>query len=156
MQSLIRAITIAYLIFVTLLLLSPDPARLIHYRSVWLFLTWLSPWSHLLAFYSLTLLALTPRWPAPRWVVVLMLALYGGATELGQKLFPPRTPEWKDWMQDLGGVALGAVSCWLLHLLGEAAANLWRRRRALPAPVEQWQVLHNIMSRSAEKQSLWG
>jgi VanZ family protein len=149
MQGLIRALALVYLILVTLLLLSPDPAKLVPYQSVWAIVAWLAPWAHFLAFFSLTLLALAPRWPAPRWAVVLILALYAGGTELAQKMSPTRAAEWKDWFQDLGGVALGAVVCWLAFLLTDAFVRAWRRRHPVDAPSEHWRVLRNIIDRKS-------
>ena len=51
------------------------------------------------------------RWPMPRWVTVLILAMYGGATEIIQGFVPPRTPRWGDWFQDVGGVTVGVTVC---------------------------------------------
>jgi VanZ family protein len=118
MQRTMRIAWLAYVLFLTLLLLTANPARLIGVSgAVPGFLRTLMPWAHLLSFGVLAVLTLLARWPVPRWSVVLMLALYGGATEIIQGFVPPRTPEWADWFQDIGGVAVGVAIGSIVALL---------------------------------------
>jgi VanZ family protein len=118
MQRLLRFTCLGYVLFLTLLLLSSNPSGLIGCRGgLPRFLQQLMPSAHLLSFLVLAVLALLPRWPVPRWCIVLMLAAYGGMTEIVQGFNPPRTPEWQDWFQDLGGLAVGAALCWGVTLL---------------------------------------
>jgi hypothetical protein len=121
MQWFLRVICVGYVAFLTLLLLSSDPSRLIgvHGDLPWLLRAML-PAAHLISFLVLATLALAPRWPVPRWVIVLILAIYGGMTEITQGFLPPRTPEWTDWIQDLGGIAVGTAFCWGLAVLAAA------------------------------------
>jgi VanZ family protein len=118
MQRLLRFTCLGYVVFLTLLLLSKDPSMVIGCRGhLPTFLRQLMPAAHLVSFLVLAMLALLPRWPVPRWCIVLMLAAYGGMTEIVQGFIPPRTPEWQDWFQDLGGLALGVALCWGITLL---------------------------------------
>ena len=156
MQSVIKVISLIYLVFMTMLLLSSDPAGLIgmHDRLLPL-LQWLMPWAHLLSFLTLAVLVLSARWPAPRWSMVLILAFYAGTTEISQSLVPKRTPEWNDWFMDLAGIALGAAICWTLATF-TGALSRGRRRRCPASPSDEWEVMQKVMSRpSAGGQSWW-
>jgi hypothetical protein len=124
MQALIRVVSVAYLAFLTLLLWTADPSRLIGGEVSWL-LRSLLPVAHLVSFFVLAVLALSARWPAPAWGIVLVLSLYGGMTELVQGFTPHRRPEWGDWFQDVAGIAVGAALCWGGALL----AGAWAARR---------------------------
>jgi VanZ family protein len=143
MQALTRAVSILYLVFITLLLLTADPTRLtgLGSRLPWL-LARLMPTAHLLSFMVLAFLSLCARWPAPRWSVVLMLALYGGMTEIVQGFVPPRTPEWADWFQDLAGIALGAAAWWAAAMLAAALAA---------RPTDDWETAVTLASPSTAK-----
>jgi hypothetical protein len=125
MKYMFRAIAIAYLVFLTMLLWTSDPARLVswHGQLPWL-LCILMPAAHLLSFGLLGILMTSARWPMPRWGIFIILAFYASLTEIAQGLTPHRTPEWGDWVQDIGGIAFGTGFCWL--------ADRWmaRRRRA--------------------------
>jgi hypothetical protein len=118
MQRTMRVACLAYIAFLSLLLLSANPARVI---GVWgempSLLRALMPWAHLMSFSVLAALMLLARWPLPRWSIVLLLGIYGGATEIIQGFIPQRTPEWIDWLQDLGGLAVGVAICSLAALL---------------------------------------
>ena len=62
----------------------------------------------MISFSVLAVLALMTRWPVPRWGIVLILAIYGGMTEIIQRFTClTRTPRWTDWFQDLIGIAVG-------------------------------------------------
>lgn len=157
MQGVIRAISIAYLVFMTLLLFMADPTRLISLHG-WLLplMQWLMPWAHLLSFLTLAVLALSVRWPVPRWGVVLILVLYAGMTEISQGFMPKRTGEWKDWFMDMAGIAVGMAICWVAALLTGAIMKA-RRRRCPATPSDQWEVLQKVMSRpAAGGESWWG
>ncbi|MBN1394471.1 MAG: VanZ family protein [Pirellulales bacterium] len=153
MQGVIRAISIVYLIFLTLLLLSAEPQQLL--RVDWRPLRWLDPWAHLLSFLMLAALALSVRWPVPRWGVVLTLVFYAGTTEIAQGFVRGRAREWTDWLMDLAGLAVGTAVCWSAALLTAAVAKANSRRRP-PAALDQWEVMRKISSRPAAEQSWWG
>ena len=74
----------------TALLLSPAPLWLVAARNGSSeLLRFLIPLAHLLSFVVLTVLALMIRWPALRWVITVLLALYGGMREIAQSFLPP-------------------------------------------------------------------
>ena len=157
MQGLIRFFFLGYLIFLTILLLTADPARLVGLREglPW-FLLMLLSWAHLLSFLVLAVLALVARWPVPRWSIVVFLVFYACVTELTQQLVPPRSAEWKDWLQDLLGVFIGTAACWATSLAA-GAFQRWRRRRDNSPPSGEWEVLEKVMSRpTVGEQSWWG
>ena len=154
MQGVIKATAIAYLVFMTLLLFTADPTRVIGLHG-WL-LRLLMPWAHLLSFLTLAVLALSVRWPVPRWGVVLILVLYAGTTEIAQGFVPKRAGEWKDWFMDLAGIAIGTAICWTAALLAGAIVKA-RRRRCPATPSDQWEVLQKVMSHpAAGEESWWG
>jgi hypothetical protein len=163
MQSLTRAVCIAYLVFLTLLLLSDDPKRVIgfHEDLPWI-LRALMPSAHVLSFAVLAVLMTGIRWPVPRWGMVLAMAAYGGLTELLQgwhRITPHRTADWTDWFQDLGGIALGTALCWTAALAAGRFTRLRRGRAggSSPASSNEWEVLQEVLSRPAVgEQSWWG
>jgi len=116
LTNFLRALFFAYLIFLTALLLCREPSDLIAVEMG--LLRALLSVAHLLSFAVLAVLALAPRWPLPRWVVIMALAAYGGATELLQTFVWGRTPDWVDWFQDLIGIAIGTALWW-------SAATAW-------------------------------
>jgi VanZ family protein len=126
MQGVIKLTCLIYLVVLTVLLLEADPFWWVPTHSgIPSFIGWAMPAAHLLSFWVLGVLMMTPRWGIPRWSVVLLLIGYAGATEVAQRFFPPRTPEWKDWFQDLAGIAVGMVSYWVI---AQAAALASTRR----------------------------
>ena len=135
MQRAMRIACLGYVVFLSLLLLTADPKLVIGVRGElpWILET-LMPWAHLLSFSVLAVLMLLARWPMPRWSVVLILAVYGGATEIIQGFVPPRTPEWMDWFQDVSGVAVGAALCWIVVLL-MSNVSLVRRLRVFASMI---------------------
>jgi hypothetical protein len=156
MQSLIRLTCLGYLVYLTALLLTADPTRLVGGEVVG-FLHPLMPVAHLVSFLVLAVLALMTRWPAPRWAIVVLLAMYGGMTEVVQGFLPPRTPEWMDGLQDLAGIGIGAALCWIIAM---AARGLVKSRQGLeprgcPAAADPWEVLQNVASRSAAGGQSW-
>jgi hypothetical protein len=156
MQGVMRAICIAYLVFLSLLLLSEDPTRVIglHGRLPAVLLA-LMPYAHVLSFSVLALLALGVRWPVARWGIIVMLAAYGGMTEILQGFVPHRTPDWMDWFQDLGGLAIGAALCWTAVI----ALGKWARPRPAEegeaAVPEQWNALEKTLSRPVRGELSW-
>jgi hypothetical protein len=96
-------------------LLTSHPDAVIGQSSLPLFLQRLiemlntKPIPHLMSFTVLSFFALSAQWPVPRWLVLLTLSLYGGATEILQGLVPLRHPSWLDWLCDIGGVIAGFV-----------------------------------------------
>ena len=118
-----RIVCLGYVVFLTLLLLTPYLARLIGVRGdlPW-FLQSLMPWAHVLSFSVLIVFVFLARWPVPPWSILLILAIYGGTTEFLQTFVPPRTPRWMDWFRDLGGLAVGGSICWIV-------AQVWTGHR---------------------------
>ena len=117
-------VCLGYWAVLTALLLSPHPAELIGVRNVPMF-----PWGdlgiHFTAFLILTLMVHATRWPRPpRWLLVLLLLGYGTAAELLQALVPPRTVEFKDFAENVLGIAIATALYWLLQ-------NVVQRRVAL-------------------------
>ena len=118
MQRLARIACLGYVVFLSALLFAPNPNKVISMSGeLPAILHTLMPYAHLLSFSVLAVMMFMARWPMPKWGVVLCLALYGGATEIVQSFIPPRTPEWIDWFQDLGGVAVGVAMCSLAALV---------------------------------------
>jgi VanZ family protein len=116
----------AYSIYLSVLLFSQEPTRWINTSSGLLaILKTLSPAAHLISFIILSLLTFAACLPLPRWGVFILLAGYGGATEIIQAAIPHRTSDWGDWFQDLAGIAIG-FACFLfivflLRLLRKSA-----------------------------------
>jgi VanZ family protein len=160
MQGVIRLVFFGYLVSLTVLLLVKDPLRLMGMRGEGAaFLDAFMPFAHLLSFFLLTALALIIRWPIPRWIMAILLAMYGGLTEIAQSFLPPRTAEWRDWLQDLAGIAIGAVVCWGLALAAGALAGSGQKpgERVPSATCDEWTIVRTVMSRpTARGQSWWG
>ena len=157
MQWLMRIVCIGYFIFLTSLLLTTAPARLIGIRGEWPWLLRvLDPAAHLISFWVLAVLALMTRWPVPRWGIVLALAIYGGMTEIVQGYVPHRTPRWTDWFQDLIGIALGTACCWgVATLVGKFIAARQSPEPPLPAPSDEWAVTRRLLQRSGASGRSW-
>ncbi|MBN2475617.1 MAG: VanZ family protein [Pirellulales bacterium] len=102
-----RTLFVAYLLALTVLLLSRAPRYVIGFDLGLLDnLDWLA---HLISFLILALLALAADWRWPWWLVFLVLLVYSGSTELLQRFVLGRTPQWSDWFCDLAGIVLGAA-----------------------------------------------
>ena len=157
MQSIMRAVCIAYWVFLTMLLLSPKPNLVIGVRGElpWI-LQVLMPYAHVLSFAVLAILALSVRWPVPRWGIVLMAGVYGGMTEILQG-FTHRHPRLTDWFQDLVGIAIGTVLCWTAARMAGRLTRSRQRRVAgsSTASSDQWQVLREVLSRPASGERSW-
>jgi hypothetical protein len=104
-----------YFIVLTLLLLCPNPYRLAAVASGAVgVLTLLEPVAHFVGFAMLTTFTLLAFRSAPQAAVCLGLSGYASLTELLQRLIPPRTAEWGDWFQDIGGIAMVILVGWLI------------------------------------------
>ena len=157
MQWLLRIVCLGYMAFMTLLLLAANPASWIGVQGdlPWL-LQKLLPVAHLLSFLVLTMLALWVRWPAPRWGIVLILVIYGGVMECIQGFVPSRTPEWADWLQDIGGVAIGVAICWGIVALFHMMVERWQASHQLPSTSShEWAVLRKVLQRPRVSKASW-
>jgi len=113
-----RLIFSAYSLYLTVLLLSPNPQNWIGVRdNIPDLIKMLLPFAHLVCFSVLSVLAFAACWPLPKWGILLSLAVYGAATEIIQAIMPYRRPEWSDLLQDLGGATIGFIFFLLLLLL---------------------------------------
>ena len=157
MQWVMRIVCVAYAIFLTMLLWTADPSRLIGFHGdLPRVLRVLLPIAHVLSFLVLAGLVLMTRWPMPRWGIMLLLAVYGGITEFSQRWFPPRTPRWADWCQDLIGIAVGAACCWAVAMLAGMYTGARRRQTNAPSPAaEEWTGIQNVMQRSTLSERSW-
>lgn len=157
MQGVIRAACIAYAVLLGLLLVSEDPSRVIGlYGRVPSIFRSLMPAAHVISFTVLAVLALWVRWPMARWGIVLILIVYGGMTEILQGFIPHRTPEWMDWFQDIAGIALGTVFCWIVAILGNRRTQSQKAQKTdAPRPPEEWRVLEKALSRPVGNELSW-
>jgi len=157
MQWLMRIVCIGYAIFLTLLLLTADPARLIGMQAgLPRILQAMLPLAHAISFLVLAVLALMTRWPVPRWGILPILAIYGGMTEITQHFFPPRTPRWTDWFQDLIGIAAGAACCWAVAMLAGMCTGTRRSQADVPTPSsDDWGGMQNVIQRSTVSERSW-
>jgi VanZ family protein len=113
----LRIFFVAYFCYLTILLLSPNPYRWVGSSSSFAeLLKMLYPIAHIISFSALSALALVAWHPLPRWGICAGLIVYAAATEVLQMLIPPRTAEWQDWFQDLGGIGVGLLLAWMLAL----------------------------------------
>jgi hypothetical protein len=101
-------------IMLTMLLLVPDPAALVHLQRVPVF-----PWGkfgiHLIAFTILSVWVHATRWPKRLWwPLVAFLVAYGFTTESLQLFVPKRTARVMDGIENILGIAAGAGIYWLL------------------------------------------
>jgi hypothetical protein len=108
----LRGTALGYLTFLSFCMLFTEPASWIPQPSssgglaFVVSMDWLSndKVQHAAAYGIFSVLAvLGARWPTP--TVLAIAACHGGAMELLQ-YWTPRTPEWLDWMSDLGGTAV--------------------------------------------------
>lgn len=120
---IVRIVTLltcfCYWILLTVLLLVPDPAALVHLQRVPTF-----PWGkfgiHLIAFTILSVLVHTTRWPKRPWrPLIAILVLYGITTETLQLFVPHRTARVMDAIENILGIAAGAGIYWLARRLRE-------------------------------------
>lgn len=110
-----RFITVVFLIYLVLLsasLLTSNPFAVAGAKQSWLranYQAYVEPVSHLLSFAALGILGAGSRWPRRFSFRIVLLVIYAFGTELLQYLVPERTPESKDLVQDLCGIAIGAA-----------------------------------------------
>lgn len=117
-----RKICLAYWLLLTLLLLASNPGAWFGFEhTADSLLERYQDWSHLVCFTVLSTLVFIARWPVSRGWLALLLVAYSAGTELLQRLVPSRQAEWKDFWQDVAGVALGAIVAWCVR-------RLWRMR----------------------------
>jgi hypothetical protein len=112
-----RLACIFYWIFLTVLLLVPNPATLVGLKTVPLF-----PWGkfgiHLSFFTVLGLLVNAARWPKrPWWPLIALLMVYGIATEFLQIVVPQRSARVMDGFEDVLGIAIGVGIYWIILLM---------------------------------------
>jgi hypothetical protein len=116
-----RKICLAYWTLLTLLLLASNPFDLLGLEpSDGGVLQWYGDWSHLISFGVLSTLVFLARWPWTRRRLMIALIAYSAGTELLQLLVPTRHAEWKDFVQDAAGVALGFCLAWLCRRVWHA------------------------------------
>ena len=106
---------LAYAFLLTVLLLVPQPAKLIGLRRIPAF-----PWGdigiHFTAFTILTLLMHGLRWPTRiHGLIVGTLLAYGLVTESLQAFVPSRSVAWMDYMENMLGVAVGTGIYWFVQ-----------------------------------------
>ena len=77
---------------------------------------WDDKWAHMLIYLPLGFLLLRAfarsRWPQTKralfWLTLVTGSAYGASDEIHQFFVPGRSPDWRDWIADSIGVALGA------------------------------------------------
>jgi hypothetical protein len=108
---------IGYWIFLTVLLLVPNPAALLGLKEV-PSLPWGKFGIHLLAFTILSILVHSLRWPKQlAWTPLVFLAIYAVATEGLQRFVLPRTAQVLDGLENFLGIAFGAAIYWSFRRL---------------------------------------
>ncbi len=123
MRAIRLMICVGYWGLLTVLLLAPNPAKVVGLRRVPVF-----PWGdigiHFTAFTILTLLVCSARWPnGIGWPVLVVLLAYGVTAESLQWFVPSRAVELLDYTENVLGVAAGTGICWLAHrFVGHRAA----------------------------------
>ena len=118
---LMKILFLLYTAILTFLLVTSRPHDFVQPIEGWTAL--LETWAHLIAFTLLAFLAALARTRKPLWLIVVALIAYAAATEIIQGFTATRTPEWKDLIQDVIGVALGTS-------LGWGASSFLRRIRS--------------------------
>ncbi len=114
---------VAYAVLLTMLLLAPQPAKLLGLRRIPMF-----PWGdigiHFTAFTILTLLVHGLRWPTrTRWPIVAALLAYGVVIESLQVFVPSRSVELLDYLENMLGVAVGTGIYWLARRLIQSSST---------------------------------
>jgi VanZ family protein len=119
-RIIVQIACFCYWLFLTVLLLVPDPAALVHLHRVPIF-----PWGkfgiHLMFFTILSVMVHATRWPKRPWrPLIALLVLYGITTESLQLIVPHRTARVMDAVENILGIIVGAGIYWLI---------LWLKRR---------------------------
>jgi hypothetical protein len=114
MRIVILLTFVCYWLFLTVLLLVPNPAALVGLQEVPIF-----PWGkfgiHLMFFTVLGFLANSTRWPKGLWwPMIVFLMVYGITTETLQLFVPHRTAQVIDAIENILGIATGSAIYGLL------------------------------------------
>jgi hypothetical protein len=127
LRFLIRFASLTYVGVLSVLLLTPmdsvASASLYWPNSA---LALLVPGVHFFAILLLGLLIFAARWPLPLWSAVSILAVYAVGTEGLQSFIPSRTPEFRDLVQNLGGLGVATafwLACQSIRRLGGSRAR---------------------------------
>jgi VanZ family protein len=121
-----RKICLIYWALLTVLLLASNPTSWFTLeKTVDGALDRLEPMVHFVCFTVLATLVFFARWPVSRGWLFALLVGYSAATELLQMLVPNRKAELIDFVQDVAGVATGALVAWLARR-ALAARLQWR------------------------------
>lgn len=126
-----RLFCVGYCTALTVLLLVPNPLRLLGLKRL--------PGPpdgrgiHFVLLAGLTLLVHAARWPIGRKTLLGLLIGYGILTETFQWWFPPRTVELLDYIENVTGVLVGAGIWWAFERQ-QATRKDWEA--AVPASPE--------------------
>ena len=123
LMRIIRLLCLVYLAALTYLLITPKLPEVTEQDPWWIAL--LHPFVHFLSMLMLTLLVLASNLRLPAMVIGTLLLLYAIGTEFLQTLFPPRTFEMQDLVQNVGGIAVA----WGLWALMVGVLRTFRRSR---------------------------
>jgi hypothetical protein len=124
-----------YFIYLTLLLLTPNPFRLVPPSTGIVHLLYaIYPLAHGISFAFLTLFALLAFRALSLVAIGVGLSGYATVTELLQLFIPPRTAEWQDWFQDIGGITFAFLVIWILAIAWKTLRNV------------REEVIHEIVS----------
>jgi hypothetical protein len=136
----VRWACVAFWLFLTLLLLSPDPRALLGLERLADRLP--NPKvAHVVCFTLLAMLVHASRFPLRRGLLVGMLVAYAASTEGLQYFVPNRTAALADVALNLSGLALGTV---LWRAAGQAALA-WRHRIGLlKAATVEIKTMYNV------------
>ena len=114
MRMVVLLACLCYWLFLTVLLLVPNPAALVGLQAAPIF-----PWGkfgiHLIAFTILGFMGNATRWPKRLcWPMIVFLVAYGITTETLQLFVSHRTSRVMDGMENILGIAVGSGIYWLL------------------------------------------
>jgi hypothetical protein len=124
MRIVVLLACICYWLFLTVLLLVPNPAALIGLHGVPIVL-WGKFGIHLMFLTVLGLLANSTRWPKrPCWQMIVFLVVFGITTESLQLFVPHRTARVTDGIENILGIAAGSAIYWLLLRLMQPLLKL--------------------------------
>ncbi len=113
MRLAILLACLCYWLFLTVLLLVPNPAALLGLHSVPVFPSGKFG-VHLSFFTILSVLVHATRWPKrPWWPLIALLVVYAITTEALQLFVPHRSARVMDGIENILGIAAGASIYWL-------------------------------------------